>query len=346
MLKKISLIVVLGVISLSSLFAQRIEILGAGATFPYPLYSKMFDEYSKTGNRVNYQAIGSGGGINQLIAKTTDFGGTDAIVKPDVEEKAGDTIIHIPTCLGAVVVTYNLQIAGNVSLKFTSDLISEIFLGKIKNWNDKKIQAVNPGVKLPNLPITVVYRSDGSGTTYIFTEYLEKTSKEWADKVGHGTAVKWPVGIGSRGNPGVAGTVSQTPGAIGYVELIYAMSNNMPYGDVKNKTGKFITPTMDAVSYAADTAIPADTKVSLVDTDAEKGYPISSFTWVIVYKEQNYNNRSLEQAKATLELIKWMITDGQTFAPALHYAPLADAAQKRGLDQLKSITYNGKPILN
>lgn len=344
MLKKISLILLLGVLSISFLQAQRVEILGAGATFPYPLYSKMFDEYSKTGVRVNYQAIGSGGGINQLLARTTDFGGTDAIVKPEVEEKADSEIIHIPTCLGAVVVTYNLQLKDNKPLRFTPEVISDIFLGKITNWNDKKIQAINPGVRLPRLPITVVYRSDGSGTTYIFTEYLEKTSKEWADKVGHGTAVKWPVGIGSRGNPGVAGTVRQTPGAIGYVELIYAMSNDMPYGDVRNKSGNYITPTMAAVSLAADVDIPRDTKVSLTDTDAKEGYPLSSFTWVIIYKEQNYNNRSLNQAKATLDLIKWMITDGQEFAPALHYAPLSKAAQKRGLDLLNSITFNGKTI--
>lgn len=340
MLKKISLIALLVVLSMS-LIAQKAELLGAGATFPYPLYSKMFDEYSKSGAKVNYQAIGSGGGIKQLIAKTTDFGGTDAIVS----ESEGAGMIHIPTCLGAVVVTYNLPGYSGKPLKMSADIIADIFMGKITNWNDKRIQALNPGTKIPNLPMTVVYRSDGSGTTYIFTEYLSKTSKTWKETVGNDKAVKWPVGIGSKGNPGVAGTIQQTPGSIGYVELIYALSNKMPFADIKNKKGKFITASMASVSYAANVNMPADTKVSLTDTDAEKGYPISSFTWIIVYKEQNYNNRTLAQATETLKLIKWMVTDGQKFAGPLHYAPLPKAAQTKALAQIKAATYNGKPIL-
>jgi phosphate transport system substrate-binding protein len=344
MFRKIILIGLLAVLSIGSTFAQRIEIMGAGATFPYPLYSRMFEEYSRTRDRVNYQGIGSGGGINQLIARTTDFGGTDAIVTPDVEERSGCTILHIPTCLGAVVVTYNLQLPGGARLRFTPDLIADIFMGNIRNWNDSRIAAVNPDVALPRLPITVVYRSDGSGTTFIFTEYLSRTSRTWADRIGFGTAVNWPAGIGARGNPGVAGTVNQTRGAIGYVELIYALSNDIPYGDVQNRTGNFITPSMQSVSHAANVDIPADTRVSLVDTAHPEGYPISSFTWVILFKEQNYNNRNIERARATVNLIRWMINEGQSFAKELNYAPLPEAARNAGMDLLKSVTYGGREL--
>ena len=282
-MKKLLFVIVLIAVSVC-LFSQKLELMGAGATFPYPLYSRMFEEYSKIADRVNYQGIGSGGGINQLIAQTTDFGGTDAIVDPEVEAKSGGTILHIPTCLGAVAITYNLQLPNGVLLNFTPDLIADIFMGNIKNWNDKRIAEVNPKVELPKLPITVVYRSDGSGTSFIFTEYLSKTNSVWANKIGFGTAVNWVTGIGAKGNPGVAGTVNQTKGAIGYVELIYALSNNMPYGIVRNKSGNFITPNMQSVSNAATVEIPASTKVSLVDTNHPEGYPISSFTWIILFQ--------------------------------------------------------------
>jgi len=344
MTKKLIIVVGLLMCVICTLTAQRLEILGAGATFPYPLYSKMFDEYSRVGDRVNYQAIGSGGGINQLTAMTVDFGGTDAIVSSDVEATTGNTILHVPTCLGAVVVTYNLQLPDNVKLRFTADVIADIFLGNISSWNDIRIRQINPDVNIPNRPITVVYRSDGSGTTNIFTEYLEKTNQKWATSVGSGTAIRWPAGIGARGNPGVSAFVQQTPGAIGYVELVYALSNNMPYGDVQNKAGNFITPTIESVTIAANVDIPADTKVSLTDTDAELGYPLSSFTWIILFKEQSYNNRPIEKANATVNLVRWMITDGQTFASALHYAPLPEAAKQRGLALLQSITYNGQVL--
>ncbi len=334
----ISLMLITGISLLSAL-----ELLGAGATFPYPLYSKMFDVYSKTGDKVNYQAIGSGGGIKQLIAKTTDFGGTDAIMSAEEDNEAGSPVIHIPTCLGAVVVSYNLPLSQ--TLKFTPEVIADIFLGKITVWNDSRISAINPGVKLPKLPITVVYRSDGSGTTYIFTEYLDKVNQDWSKTVGHGKSVKWPIGIGSKGNPGVSGTVNQTPGAIGYVELIYALSNKMPYASIKNKSGKFITPNLKSVSLAGAKGIPADTKVSLTNTEAKDGYPISSFSWIILYKEQNYNNRTAEQAKKTVELIKWMVTEGQKYNSTLDYAPIPKDSQTKALALLKSITYKGKPVL-
>ena len=342
--KKIIIMMILVLCLWGILSAQRLEILGAGATFPYPLYSKMFDEYSKVSDRVNYQGIGSGGGINQLVEMTVDFGGTDAIVSAEIESGTGNTLLHIPTCLGAVVITYNLQIPNNTKLKFTSDVIADIFLGTITSWNDNRIKELNPGINIPNRPITVVYRSESSGTTNIFTEYLEKTNKKWATSIGYGTTVRWPVGIGARGNPGVAASIQQTPGAIGYVELIYALSNDMPFGDVRNKAGNYITPTIESVTIAANVDIPADTKVSLTDTDAPQGYPLSSFTWVILFKEQNYNNRPIERATATRNLINWMITDGQTFASALHYAPLPEAAKQRGLDLLKSMTFNKEPL--
>ena len=343
-MKKILILLVGMMIVGVGCFAQTIDLMGAGATFPQPLYSRMFDDYSNSQVRVNYQGIGSGGGINQLIAKTTDFGGTDAIVAADVEEKSGETILHVPTCLGAVVVTYNLKLENNVRLKFTGDLIADIFMGNVKDWSDKKIADLNPGVKLPKLPITVVSRSDGSGTSFIFTDYLSKVNKTWADKVGCGTAVQWPVGIGAKGNPGVAETIQGMEGAIGYVELIYALSNNIPYGDVRNKSGNFITPTMETVSYSANVEIPANAKVSLVDTAHAQGYPISSFTWIILFKEQAYEKRNIDKAKATVKMIEWMITDGQKFAADLHYAPLPEAAQKVGKDILKSVTFNGRPL--
>jgi len=341
MFKKMFLVVVIIAMATVVLFAQQ-EILGAGASFPLPLYQKMFEEYSSTGTRVNYQSIGSGGGINQLVAKTIHFGATDAIVDAEVEQKSGDTIIHIPTCLGAVVVTYNLP--GNPKLKLTADVIADIFLGNITSWNDKKITDLNPGVSLRRMPITVVTRAESSGTSFIFTEYLTKTNKEFAEKVGAGTTVTWPVGLSERGNPGVAGRVKENEGAVGYVELIYALSNDMPYADVLNKAGNYITPNLQSVTLAANVEIPADTKVSLTDTDAAQGYPISSFTWVILFKEQNYEKRTQAEAKATVDLIKWMITDAQTFTNALHYAPLPEAAQKAGLNLLKTVTYGGRPL--
>ena len=249
----------------------------------------MFDVYNKeTGVKVNYQSIGSGGGIRQLINKTVDFGGSDAIMSDKELAEASAPILHIPTCAGAVVMTYNLS--GNPQLKFTPDIIADIFLGKINKWNDRRLAEVNPGVKLPDMNITVVHRSDGSGTTFIFSGYLSKVSSEWKEKVGSGTSLNWPAGLGGKGNPGVAGLVQQTPGSIGYVELIYALQNKMPYGTVKNKKGNFVTATLASTSKAADTNLPDDMKVMLTDTDAPDGYPISGFTWILVYKEQNYGD--------------------------------------------------------
>jgi phosphate transport system substrate-binding protein len=326
-------------------FAKEEELLGAGATFPQPLYSKMFDAYNQQYKvKVNYQGIGSGGGINQLIKKTVDFGGTDAFMTDKELQEAGSTVLHIPTSLGAVVVTYNLS--GNPKLNFTPDLIADIFLGKIKKWNDPKILSINPGIKLPDLTISVVRRADGSGTTYIFSEYLSKVSKEWKEKIGTGKSLNWPEGhIGQKGNPGVAGYVKQTPGSIGYIELLYALQNKMAFGNIKNKSGKFVEPTIKSVSAAANVKIPDDTNVSLTDTDASEGYPISGFTWLIFYKEQNYGSRTKEKAEALTKLLSWLVKDGQKFVEPLQYSPLSKEAAAKSEKIIKSMTYNGVQIL-
>jgi phosphate transport system substrate-binding protein len=324
--------------------AKDVELIGAGATFPYPLYSKMFDVYNKEyGVKVNYQAIGSGGGIRQLINKTVDFGGSDAIMSDKDLAEASAPVLHIPTCAGAVVPTYNL--AGNPQLKFTPDVIADIFLGKISKWNDRRISAINPGAKLPGMNITVVHRSDGSGTTFIFSDYLSKVSGEWKEKVGTGPSLNWPTGLGGKGNPGVAGLVQQTPGSIGYVELIYALQNKMPYGMVKNKKGKFVTPTIASTSYAADTNLPDDMKVSLTDSDAPEGYPISGFTWILVYKEQNYAEKSEQKVKELVKLLWWMTHEGQKNAEPLHYAPLSKKAVEKAEKLIKSISYKASVVM-
>jgi phosphate transport system substrate-binding protein len=334
--------ILLGLCSLG--FAKEIELIGAGATFPYPLYSKMFDVYNKEyGVKINYQAIGSGGGIRQLTNKIVDFGGSDAIMTEKDLKEAGAPVLHIPTCAGAVVVTYNLS--GDPQLKFTPDVIADIFLGKIKKWNDRRITAINSGIKLPDTDIIVVHRSDGSGTTSIFSSYLSKISPEWKEKVGAGPSLNWPVGLGGKGNPGVAGLVKQTPGSFGYVELIYALQNKMPYGTIKNKKGSFVKPTIASTSLAANIALPDDMKVDLTDTGADEGYSISGFTWILVYKEQNYSDRKEEKAKALVNLLWWMTHEGQKYAEPLHYAPLSKAAVGKAEKLIKSITYNEKPIL-
>jgi len=336
------LFIILSVAMCGSGFAKNVELIGAGATFPYPLYSKMFDAYNKeAGVRINYQAIGSGGGIRQLINKTVDFGGSDAIMGDKDAAEAGAPVLHIPTCAGAVVVTYNLT--GDPQLKFTPDIIADIFLGKIKKWSDPRIAAANAGAKLPDTEITVVHRSDGSGTTAIFSSYLSKVSAEWKEKVGAGPSLNWPAGLGGKGNPGVAGLVKQTPGSFGYVELIYALQNKMPYGEVKNKKGKFVKPSLASTSLAANTALPDDMKIDLTDTDAADGYPISGFTWILVYKEQS--GKAEDKAKTLVSLLWWMTHEGQKYAEPLHYAPLSKAAAAKAEKLIKSITYNGSPLM-
>lgn len=320
-------------------------LLGAGSTFIYPLFSKMFSEYNqKTGVQVNYQSIGSGGGILQLTNKTVDFGATDGFLNEEQEKKIGVPALHIPIASGAVVITYNLP-GENNSISLTPDVIADIYLGKITKWDDARIKALNKGVNIPAFPILVVHRSDGSGTTNIFTNYLSKVSPEWSSKVGASTAVNWPAGLGGKGNEGVSGLVKQTPGAIGYVELIYALQNKMDYAKVRNKKGKFIVPSLNSVTAAGNVALPADAKIFLTDTDAADGYPICGFTWALIYKEQNYNSRSADRAAQLLKLLWWNIHEGQQYTTPLNYAPLSKQALAVAEKILKSATYNGKPIL-
>jgi phosphate transport system substrate-binding protein len=320
-------------------------ILGAGSSFINPLFSKMFADYhDKTGIQVNYQSIGSGGGILQLTNKTVDFGASDAPLNDEQTGKIGVPALHITQASGAVVITYNLPGENNL-LNLTPGVIAEIFLGNIKTWNDPKIASLNKGVNIPALPILIAHRSDGSGTTNIFTNYLSKVSPDWKSKVGTGSAVNWPTGLGGKGSEGVAGLVKQTPGAIGYVELIYALQNKMDFAKVQNKKGKFIVPSIESVTAAGNIKLPDDSKVFITDTDAPDGYPIAGFTWVIIYKEQNYSGRSKERANQLLKLLWWNIHDGQKYATPLNYAPLSKEALKVAEKILKSATYGGKTIL-
>jgi phosphate transport system substrate-binding protein len=327
-------------------FAQDDKtLLGAGSTFIYPLFSKMFSEYNtQKGIQVNYQSIGSGGGILQLTNKTVDFGASDAPLNDDQTKKMGAPVLHIPMAAGAVVLTYNLP-GITTNLNFTPDIIADIFLGKITMWNDARIKAINKGVNLPSLPMLIIHRSEGSGTTNIFTNYLSKVSPDWAARVGASTAVNWPVGLGAKGSEGVSGLVKETPGAIGYVELIYALQNNIPYGIVKNSAGVFITPSLASVSAASNITLPADAKVFFTNTTAKDGYPIAGFTWVIIYKEQNYNGRSMQRAQNLLQLLWWNIHDGQQYTSPLNYSPLSKGALAIAEKILRSATYNGKPLL-
>ncbi len=320
------------------------ELTGAGATFPFPLYSKMFDVYSKDkGVKVNYQSIGSGGGVQQLMSKTVDFGASDAFLSDEEMSKAPAKVFNIPTCLGCDVPTYNLE--GNPVLKFTPDVLADIFMGKIKKWDDDRIKKSNPDAKLPSADISVVHRSDGSGTTYIWTDYLSKVSEDWKKSVGTGKSVNWPVGLGGKGNEGVGGLVKQTPNSIGYVELIYALQNSMSMGSVQNKKGNFIVPSLKSLSEAGNTTIPDDTRISITNTDADNGYPISSFTWILVYQNQDYNGRSEAKAKEVINLIWWMIHDGQKNNEALSYGILAPDVVKKGEAMLKAVTFGDKKIL-
>jgi len=324
--------------------AGDMELLGAGATFPFPLYSKMFDTYNKnTGVKVNYQSIGSGAGITQFTNKTVDFGASDAFMSEEEMKKAGAEVLHIPIALGSDVLTYNLP--GNPELKFSPETIADIFLGKITQWNDPKIAADNAGVSLPDIGIAVVHRSDGSGTTYIFSDYLSKVSEEWKKSPGAGKSLNWPVGLGGKGNSGVAGLIKQLPGSFGYVELIYALQNKMPVAQVKNKSGVFVEPTIKSTSAAANIVLPADTRASITDTSAKDGYPISGFTWILIYKEQKYGNRTKEKAESLLKIVWWMTHEGQSLAEPLQYAPLPKDAVAKADVILKSAVYSGTKIL-
>ncbi len=321
------------------------SITGGGSSFDKPLFDAMFAEYYKAnGVKINYQSIGSGAGIAQLTSKTIDFGASDAPTNGKQDSSLPAPVVHIPVTAGAVVLSYNLPEVKD-TLKLTPEIISGIFLGKITKWNDAQIAAANPGAALPATQILVAHRSDGSGTTNIFTTYLSKVSPEWDSKVGKGSTVSWPVGIGGKGNEGVAGVIKQTPGTIGYVELAYAANNNMQYAKVKNKAGNLITPSSQSAAAAAQITLPADAKISLTNSDAPDGYPITGFSWIIIYKEQSYNNRTQAQAESLVKLVDWMIHDGQNFSTKLQYAPLSSNAVTTAEAILKTVTYNGQPVL-
>ena len=314
-------------------------INGAGATFPYPLYSKWFNEYSKVDPTVkfNYQSIGSGGGIKQITAQTVDFGASDKFLSDEELKNAPGKLLHIPTVMGAVVVTYNIPGIGT-GLKLKSEDVADIFLGKITKWNDKRITDDNPGVKLPDEPILVVHRSDGSGTTNIFTDYLSSVSGEWAKSVGKGASVKWPVGLGGKGNEGVAGQVKTTKNTIGYVELAYAFENRLPYASLRNKSGHFVEPSIKTTSAAAAGAaknMPADYRLSLVNQPGKDSYPIVGFTWLLVYEHQ----KDPVKGKKLVEFLNWELKKGQRMANALLYAPLPENVAKMVEKTVKGIKY-------
>jgi phosphate transport system substrate-binding protein len=310
------------------LMAQKTQLNGAGATFPYPIYSKWFSEYNKLHPdvEINYQSIGSGGGIRQVLAQTVDFGASDGPMTDEQLSQAKVKILHIPTVMGAVVPAYNVPgITGEI--KFTPDVLANIFLQKITNWNDPAIAKANPGVTFPNEPIIVIHRSDGSGTTYIFTDYLSKVSKEWESVVGKGTSVKWPGGLGGKGNEGVAGQVRQLKASIGYVELIYAVQNNIPYGSVKNAAGNFVKASLEGVTEAAASvkSMPADFRVSITNAPGKTAYPISSFTWLLIPVQA----KNPKNGQILADFLNWMVNDGQKMAPALSYAPLPDSVAEK-----------------
>ena len=325
--------------------SKKATLAGAGATVPLPFYNLAFKTYQQqTGNLVTYGGIGSGGGIRSLKDKIVDFGGSDAFLSDKEISEMPYATVHIPTCMGAVVLAYNLPEVKD--LKLTGEIVAAIYLGEITKWNDARIQAINPGVKLPDKALSPVYRSDGSGTTFVFSDYLTKVSKAWADQVGTGKSLKWPVGMAAKGNPGVAGIIRQTPGTIGYVGSEYAFALKIATVQLQNKAGNFITPTTESISAAASGEMPADTRTMITNAEAPDAYPISCFTWIIFYKEQAYNGRKLEQAQATVELLNWLLgTEAQLLTTKVHYSPLPQAAVENAKKILESVTYEGKPVL-
>jgi phosphate transport system substrate-binding protein len=333
-IRRIALVAFCLVLTLAA-FGQT-TLSGAGATFPYPMYSKWFSDYNKLHPdvQINYQSIGSGGGIRQVLAGTVDFGASDGPMTDEQLSQAKTKILHIPTVLGAVVPAYNVPgVTGEI--KFTPDVLANIFLGNIKTWNDPAIAKANPGVNFPSQAIIVIHRSDGSGTTYIFTDYLSKVSNDWAGAVGKGTSVKWPIGLGGKGNEGVAGQIRQLPGALGYVELIYAVQNNIPYGSVQNAAGTFVKATLEGVTEAAATAksMPADFRVSITNAPGKTAYPISSFTWLLIPVQ----SKEAAKGKILSDFLSWMVSDGQKTTNQLSYAPLPENVASKVKDAIKQV---------
>ena len=320
------------------------ELSGAGATFPLPFYNVVFENFSQVnGDVVAYGGIGSGGGVRNLRDKIVDFAGSDAFLS-DKEMAEMAPVVHIPTCMGAVVLAYNLD--GVKELKLSGEIIADIFAGNITMWNDERLATLNPDVKLPAEAIIPVFRSDGSGTTFVFTDYLTKVSPMWREKFGAGKSVNFPSGQAAKGNPGVAGVIKQTKNSIGYVGSEYAFAQKIPYARIQNARGEFVLPSSATISAAASGVIPADTRCSITNADAAGAYPISTFTWMIIYKEQNYSDRSKEQAMATLDLLKYILSDeAQHITSEVHYAPLPSKAKELSMTNLKTVTYDGVAIL-
>lgn len=318
---------------------KRVEISGAGATFPLPFYNMAFKSFMDTTNNiVSYGGIGSGGGLRSLKNEILDFAGSDAYLSDEEMEKM-KSVIHIPTCMGAVVVAYNLP--GSPEINLTGKIIADIYSGKITNWNDISIQAVNQNVTLPNMKITPVYRSDGSGTTFIFTDYLSKVSSDWANEYGRGKSVNFFTGLAAKGNPGVAGIISQTPGAIGYVGSEYAFAQQITFASLQNTQGEFVKPSTTSISAAAQIDLPDDTRCMITNSDAQGAYPISCFTWIIVYKEQNYNKKTEQDKKVLVDLLRFMLSDEiQNMTEKVHYAPLSQQVREKSLKAIDAIEYN------
>ncbi|MBP6230577.1 MAG: phosphate ABC transporter substrate-binding protein PstS [Paludibacteraceae bacterium] len=342
-MKKIILILGLVSILLSSCDTKKVELAGAGATFPVPYYNVAFESYkAETGNSVSYGGIGSGGGIRSIAEGIVDFAGTDAFLNDERMAEIKE-VIHIPSCLGAVVLSYTLE--GITELNLTGEIIADMYMGKITTWNDARIQAINPKITLPNKKITPIFRSDGSGTTAIFANYLSKVSPEWKNTLGEGTSLNFATGVGGKGNPGVAGTIAVTDGSIGYIGSEYAFALNLPIASIQNTVGEFILPNTNSISAAAQGEIPADTRVMITNSTAAGSYPISGFTWIVVYKEQAYGNRSIEKAKATIEMLQFLLSDkAQALTGTVHYAPLSKDVIALSEKNIKTITYQGKPI--
>jgi phosphate transport system substrate-binding protein len=329
----------------SSDSGKKVTLTAAGATFPLPFYNMVFKNYtSESGVLVTYGGIGSGGGIRSLTDKVVDFGASDAYLSDAAMSEMPGEVVHIPTCMGAVVIAYN--VAGIDELKLSNELLEKIFMGEITKWNDPALQANNPGVKFPDMDITFVHRSDGSGTTYIFSDYMTKISQKWADEVGTGKSLKWPVGMGAKGNPGVAGTISQTEGALGYIGSEFAFAQKIKTAKVQNSSGAYVEPSIESISAAAQGEIPADTRIMLTNSSNPESYPISGFTWIILYKEQSYNNRSKEQALGTVNFLNWLVSESaQGAASKVNYAPLPEAAVEKAKNILKSVTFEGKALI-
>lgn len=323
---------------------ESVELSGAGATFPLPFYNVVFEKFADVNDdEVAYGGIGSGGGVRNLRDGIVDFAGSDAFLS-DKEMNEMPAVVHVPTCMGAVVLAYNLPGIGELNL--SGDVVADIFAGKIRKWNDERIKALNPTATLPENEIIPVFRSDGSGTTFVFTDYLSKVSENWKNSIGAGKSVNFPVGQAAKGNPGVAGVIAQTANSIGYVGSEYAFAQGIPYASMMNANGELVKPNAESISKSASGEIPADTRTSITNSSASGAYPISTFTWIIIYKEQNYSGRSIEQAQATLELLEYVLGDeAQKVTSEVHYAPLPKKAVELSLKNLKSVTFDGQALI-